>query len=112
MSQSWNFTVLLISVLGDEEDDDARQQHHHHDHRRQEDGPAQRPARQSEQDPAHARRLAGAPWRRAGKPHVQTAVHRPQRRQRPLTPALLTLRRPGREEQQVIDQNIKMISLF
>lgn len=59
----------------EEEDDDARQQHQHQDHGSQEDGSAQRPARQPEQNVGHASRLAAALHSRAGEPHIQGAVH-------------------------------------
>lgn len=93
----WRHSVSDIR-LGQEEDDDARQQHHHHHHRRQEEGSARRPARQSEQGPAHAARLAVSPDRRAGEPHVQGAVHWSQGYQRPLTPPPLTFRWTSGEE--------------
>lgn len=58
-----------------EEDDDARQQHQHQDHGRQEDGSAQRPARQPEQNAGHTSRIAVTLHSRAGEPHIQRAVH-------------------------------------
>ena len=79
-------SLFRVTSVGEEEDNDARQQHHHHHHGCQEEGSAQRPARQPEQSPANAARLAVTHDRRAGKPNVQRAVRRP------LTPSLVTFR--------------------
>lgn len=74
--QRYDASLTTVGHEAEEEDDDARQQHHHQDQTRQEDGPARRPARHSEQSARHAARLpATALQRRAGKPHVQGAVH-------------------------------------
>lgn len=74
--QRYDTSLTAVGHEAEEEDDDSRQQHHHQDQARQEDGPARRPARHSEQSARHAARLpATALQRRAGKPHVQGAVH-------------------------------------
>lgn len=84
---------MPLTFFGEGVDDDARQQRHQQHHRCQEERSARRPARQAQQSSAHAALHAAAtPEGRAGKPHVERAVHRPQRRQRPPTRPLITLR--------------------